>query len=262
MILILTQSDDLHTDAVIEWLARRGAPYYRFEPVEFPLNVSISLRFNDPDESMVLLAKDSSVDLRRIRSVWYRRPQPPRVQKDLTNDEQLFVRNECGRVLHGLWGLLADRFWVNPFWATKAADTKPYQLSIAKSAGLEIPRTIVTNSPDDVVSFYERASDRVVYKGLTPYPGVAEDGAGLGIYTTVVPLDDIQKKRETVTFSPCIFQDYVPKAFELRVTVIGQTLFTIRIDSQKDPETKDDWRQIPFWKVRVQPYTLDSAVEA
>lgn len=47
-----------------------------------------------------------------------------------------------------------------------------------------------------------------------------------------------------------MFQEYVPKRVELRVTVIGDDIFAAEIDSQADEQASVDWRrfamEIPF----------------
>ena len=57
---------------------------------------------------------------------------------------------------------------------------------------------------------------------------------------------------DTVRMVPCQFQELVPKCLELRVTVIGEELFTCEIHSQAHERTVLDWRHydvsIPYKK--------------
>jgi glutathione synthase/RimK-type ligase-like ATP-grasp enzyme len=46
-----------------------------------------------------------------------------------------------------------------------------------------------------------------------------------------------------VQVAPGIYQELVEKKAEWRVTVVGNNLFPVRIDSQKSPETAVDWRR-------------------
>ncbi|MEX0910336.1 MAG: ATP-dependent carboxylate-amine ligase, partial [Candidatus Paceibacterota bacterium] len=45
------------------------------------------------------------------------------------------------------------------------------------------------------------------------------------------------------------FQEYIPKAYEVRVTVVGDLTFAARIDSQESSRTEVDWRQYDFANV-------------
>ena len=54
---------------------------------------------------------------------------------------------------------------------------------------------------------------------------------------------------------PMIFQEEIPKAFDIRVTIIGTSVFATAIHSQDYPETMVDWR---LWDV----YDFDLRHEA
>ncbi len=42
---------------------------------------------------------------------------------------------------------------------------------------------------------------------------------------------------------PGMFQKYIEKGYEIRATVIGEKVFSAKIDSQKYPEKSVDWRK-------------------
>ncbi len=39
-----------------------------------------------------------------------------------------------------------------------------------------------------------------------------------------------------------MLQKYIEKKYELRITIIGEDVFSVKIDSQHKDETKEDWR--------------------
>ena len=47
---------------------------------------------------------------------------------------------------------------------------------------------------------------------------------------------------DAVRYAPHLFQKYIDKAYEVRVTVINSQCFAVRIDSQANAKTKIDWR--------------------
>ena len=63
----------------------------------------------------------------------------------------------------------------------------------------------------------------------------------VGIPTTRITERDLAML-DTVRFAPGLFQEYVPKRIELRVTVIGDEVFTAELHSQTFDEARDDWR--------------------
>jgi len=80
------------------------------------------------------------------------------------------------------------------------------------------------------------------------------------IYTHKLNAVDFQKI-ENVKFVPVLFQEYVPKEIELRMTVIEEDVFSCAIDSQKSERTKDDWRRYDFEKVPHYSYKLPVDIE-
>jgi glutathione synthase/RimK-type ligase-like ATP-grasp enzyme len=46
---------------------------------------------------------------------------------------------------------------------------------------------------------------------------------------------------DSVRLVPCLFQEYVPKRLELRVTVIGDEVFAAEIHSQDHEQARVDW---------------------
>jgi glutathione synthase/RimK-type ligase-like ATP-grasp enzyme len=60
--------------------------------------------------------------------------------------------------------------------------------------------------------------------------------------TTLLDEQTLALHSEGVRHIPCLFQEYIPKAVELRVTIIGDEIFVAEIDSQSQAETAIDWR--------------------
>jgi glutathione synthase/RimK-type ligase-like ATP-grasp enzyme len=65
---------------------------------------------------------------------------------------------------------------------------------------------------------------------------------------------------EPVRHSPCLFQEYVPKAFELRVTVVRDRVFAAEIHSQALAATRHDWRRPELSDVPHRPHELPEAI--
>jgi len=266
MILILTERHDGHTEVVVDLLKRKGAEYVRFETADFPQDVRIRCGFNDlvdscTSEEQIILLGNKSIDLSNVRAVWYRRPKPPEVSAAISPEDQRFARDESSHFLRSLWYLLSDRFWVNPYGAGQVAEHKPYQLKVAREVGFDIPRTLMTNDPDEVMGFFERCKNGMIYKSFTPYIRARkDDGAELGVFTNCVSRRDLSVRRTQVALAPCIFQEYVPKSVELRVTVVGRQIFAAEIQSQKSERSKHDWRRYDFENTPYAAHELPQSV--
>jgi len=163
--------------------------------------------------------------------------------------------------LRALYQLLATRFWINPYGEGRAAEYKPYQLKIAQQTNLSVPRTLITNEPAAALQFFDTCGGNVIYKTFTAYHRETGDGSYRGIYTTRVRREDLQARSKTIALAPCLFQEYVPKESELRITVIGDRVFAAEIDSQKSPRMRDDWRRYDHDQSLYRPTKLPREVE-
>ena len=81
-VLVLTGVDDPHADDVILRLHERSVPVVRFDTGEFPMEARLVSRISNATsewEGRIWRRDRPLIDLRLIRSVWYRRPQtfPP-----------------------------------------------------------------------------------------------------------------------------------------------------------------------------------------
>ena len=56
-----------------------------------------------------------------------------------------------------------------------------------------------------------------------------------------------------VRYCPIIFQAYVPKRVELRITVVGERVFPAEIRSQETNHTRHDWRRTTTFKTHLRP---------
>jgi hypothetical protein len=81
--------------------------------------------------------------------------------------------------------------------------------------------------------------------------------AGLqGVFTTALTPQDLSDL-DGLRLCPMVFQERIEKRLELRVTVVGQRVFTAALDSQQIAGAESDWRQNPAAVARAwQSYTL------
>lgn len=238
-VLILTQEFDPTCDPVIETLAARGAEVVRVDLSYFPRRMTFTT--SDFGERRRLLRHgDREVDLDRLAAVWYRRPTAFDFGPDMDEPERLFARKEAQQAIGGILRA-TDCLWVNRPDIDAVGELKPYQLELAKRLGLRVPRTLLTNEPAEVAALVARADRPLVYKsqigGVIHYPGAFPGG----LLTAVVG-EEIHEHLDRVSHTMCMFQEYVDKAYEVRLTVIGNTYFPVTINSQELETTAVDWR--------------------
>ncbi len=148
--------------------------------------------------------------------------------------------------------------WLDNPWNVQIAEDKLFQLKCAMQIGFNIPETLATSDPIRIKNFYEKHNGNVVVKALSASPIVDHV-----LYTNKLTNKDIAQI-DSVKMSPSIFQVYVSKKYELRITVVGNKIFPVKIYSQGDEATSLDWRRKPKlndFDVKMEQTTLPIKIE-
>ena len=240
-VLVLTQENDGHADVVVERLRERDVRVHRFHTEDFPLLSQIVGQFRDGRWDGELELPDATLPLSEIGAVWFRRPAEFRFGPELPEVARRFARAEARGAIGGLLRSL-DCLWVNHPEKLVTADYKPLQLRIASALGLSVPDSLITNSPVAARRFVAEHDGDVIYKTLRGGVVGIETDDPRSIYTSLLP-ESAFDELDRVAATPCLFQEYVTKEVELRVTVVGDGVFTAEIDSQSAVATRVDWRR-------------------
>lgn len=200
--------------------------------------------------------------LEDFRSIWYRRPSRTYIfASDLSEAGYDYAKAEAQRGFEGVLYSLPC-LWVSHPDAIRAAEWKPGQLVYAQQLGLRIPRTIITNSEQAALQFFDECQGKVVYKPLSqgfPRPKVGEVWQG-AVYTTRLTRSALREHLSSVAITATCFQEYIPKAFELRVNVIGAQVFAAEIHSQHSEHARIDFR-LGYGDLKYGIHTLPASIE-
>ncbi len=249
-ILIVTDKYDLNADAVILRLREVGQLPMRVNLADIPLEASFSLMLDGVRRTGTLRTKNREINLNDIRSVFWRKPGPSRLPKGLSLEEQKFARMEIDHALNGLWPAL-DCYWMSFPSNIRAANWKPDQLKRAAELGFEIPRTLITSQPNHVPPFFEQCCGKMIFKVIgDPFLGTREQDStaesppmAKAVFPTLLSEEDLRKDLGHIANNPCLFQEYVEKKLELRVTIVGGDIFVAEIESPRQLRTPSDWLQ-------------------
>lgn len=258
-VLIISNSLDVHSETVEAKLRESGVRVIRLNTDRFSSDrIELVLRPSDDEEG--ILVNGTWCSLAEIASVWYRRPGNVEVGIEDPRQKQ-FAEAEIGELLRQLYYNLDHALWVSRYDALERARRKLPQLEMARNVGMRIPRTIVTNAPDKVRAFLTECGERIIYKTLHAPVIKPGDGPELwGVPTTLLTHQYLEHL-DLIRGTGGIFQEYIDKAYEVRVTVIGSEVFAAKIDSQADDAAKIDWRDaVAYEIVKVTPYDLPSKV--
>lgn len=254
-ILILSPASDLHAKSVSARINELGSST-RFWSLDELLHGDTKLEYEVCTHigPQLLVGKgENSFRTDNISAVWNRRPgqvRPPRLAEQWM---ERLVAHESNRAVTGILRSL-DCLWVNHPAHQDNSLHKLLQLSSARKVGLSIPDTLVTDCPNAAKAFASKHSSNVIYKMV--------DEASFHYFPTTelprgLPTMPLREKDfehlDQVDKSLHLFQERVEKMCDVRTTVIGQKIFSARIESQEG-RGKVDFRldysvSISKWKL-------------
>ncbi len=215
---------------------------------------SISVESNGGAVTFTVAIDGDSYNLNDFSAIYYLHPHLP---KELLNLEpaghRQFIHRQFEEMRRVLWSVFRHKRWINDPWRVMMADNKAYQMSVALEAGFVMPTTLITSDPNRVRKFYDDNEGNIIVKLFATSPIMDKV-----MYTNLVTPGHM-KQIDSVRMSPSIFQACIEKEYELRITVVGDEVFPVKIHSQNDRETALDWRRKPKLndsEVRMEPTSL------
>jgi glutathione synthase/RimK-type ligase-like ATP-grasp enzyme len=224
VILVISHPGDDHARRVCALLAAGGHEAHLLDVADLPAAATLTIDYADPARPGLELRRDGTdaLDLRRASGVWWRRPRAVDLSGLSDSNARLFAASEWHEAVNGLWLLLADARWMNVPSRDELASRKARQLAVAADIGLTVPRTLMTSDPERARAFIETVGvGRTIYKTFAATPLVWRE-------TRIVRETELAEL-EAVRVAPVIFQEYVEADADLRVTIVGERVFTIAI---------------------------------
>ncbi|WP_031511174.1 ATP-grasp ribosomal peptide maturase [Streptomyces megasporus] len=238
-ILIIADRADWPTDRVVTTLTDRGAEVFRMDTADFPQEVSLTAGI-DPGRpwSGELRTALRAVALDQIGAVYYRAPNAFRFPHGMSEAERKFAFAQARAGFGGVLAALTCR-WVNHPAAIARAEYKPQQLAVARAVGLRIPPTLITNQPENVRAFAAQTQGPLVCKPIAS-PVLIEGDQFRTVYTRRLEPGDLADLRGIQTTAH-LFQAWIDKAHEIRLTVVGDRMFAAEIHAGSQA-AHVDWR--------------------
>lgn len=261
-VLIITHSQDNECiDIVSKRLREYNAEAIRFNVDEYPLKYGLSSFYENNEWKIYLEYQGVKVSIHDITALWYRRSH--NLGDGLSSIlEGEFLSSVHGEVRATLFGMLESLncFQIGKFSQYRRLDSKEEQMKIASHLGLKVPETCITNNPEEAKRFIKARPNGVISKMQSSF-AINKDGVENVVFTNVIKEKDLESI-ENLQYCPMQFQEKLEKLLELRVTIVGDQVFTFAIDSQKLDNAKLDWRRegvtlLADWK----PYDLPMEIK-
>ncbi|QDU94047.1 hypothetical protein [Lignipirellula cremea] len=265
VVLIHSSSDDVHAQSVARCLTEIGTVVHVLDRDRCFKDWSISC---GDDEIAVHLGTHSRWTAEDIRSVHWRRDyivEPawvdwegitPEVASFLADQRSIHVESAFKR-------LAASTPFINDISLNRTSSSKALQHHFARQCGLVVPATYIGSDPQQAEHFacHLWASGRQCCTKNIESSHVTIEGVKHARLTRLFVEANLPNL-QGLPACPMIFQEYIEKKYEYRVTVVGQEVYACRIDSQAaGGDTAVDWRN---YNIPLTPHfaaTLDSYLE-
>lgn len=238
-VLVVAENLDASADMVVDQLQRRDVPVMRFDAARFPQALMLNAEHGSREAGWTGVVDEGcrSARLEEVRAVYYRRPGRPVIADGVEEPYRTWARDQADAALLNVMSAVSVR-WINDPHRDRLAAHKPQQLTAAVTAGLTVPRTLITNDPYAARSFAKDVAAPVICKPVLG--GRLDFGEGQRL---MVPTHRIAPAEldDSVRLTAHLFQAEVPKAYEVRLTAVAGKLFaaTIQADSE---QARTDWR--------------------
>jgi glutathione synthase/RimK-type ligase-like ATP-grasp enzyme len=244
-VFIHTASADPHADSVARCLRELGVSVEILPRERCFLDWTIDCIGDD-----VWISKGDQAWLpSQIAAVYWRRDfltEPSWVQHSQLSAEAIaFIADQRSMHVESAFKRLAlSRPFLNNISANRLASSKALQHHMARQCGILVPDTFIGSDPGRARTFVQRLwSDgrRCCTKNLESVHVLIEGEAKARLTQLFEP--EQAEELTGLPMCPMIFQEYVEKICEYRVTVVGSEVYACRIDSQcAGGETAIDWR--------------------
>jgi glutathione synthase/RimK-type ligase-like ATP-grasp enzyme len=174
--------------------------------------------------------------------IWIRRPELPDPNPKVSEPDKKFAALEYRCFYHSIAYLLETLpVWcINNYSAARVIIQKAVQLRLARQCGLKTPATLMSNNPATVREFFARENSRTICKGFTPHVWQKEGQMSVAITETFELTRDQLPNDEVLTYAPAIYQERVPKDYDIRMVLMGNHIYSYALKNTKQAL---DWRQ-------------------
>ena len=220
-ILIITCSYDKTIDYIIEKNKYR-ANFFRFNVDLFAdYGITISNSYWE------ISYRNNTINSNTTLSIYYRKPTFPDTS-DFAPEYRRIINSDILAIIDGLANSFSGVVLTKPY-LLRQAENKIFQLIYAKSHSILMPKSFIGNN-----DYWKCINDQRIIKPISV--GKIETSSGIAIIQTNLMHEN--DSYDSPELTPVHIQEYIKKSFEVRITVVDDDFFAVKIVS----DNMIDWR--------------------
>ncbi|HGL6400167.1 TPA: hypothetical protein ACKFL2_004094 [Citrobacter koseri] len=224
MILVISSSFDKTIDYIKH--KHNVDNFYRFNIDNF----SSYTVFYDQNGFSITDLEDRTLLEGNCSAIYYRKPTPELLPQKLDSKYHNHLYREVFSLTDGISEAFKGKCLTKPSLLRKA-DNKIFQLREAYEVGFNIPSPLITNNIEIIKNYFSKPIIKPLSSGIVEYDSKREY-----VQTNLV---DFNKDTSLLNYGPCYFQEFQNKEYEVRITIIDNYVYPVKIIS----ENKIDWRK-------------------
>lgn len=220
-ILIITCSYDKTIDYIIEKNKYR-ANFFRFNVDLFAdYGITISNSYWE------ISYRNNTINSNTTLSIYYRKLTFPDTS-DFAPEYRRIINSDILAIIDGLANSFSGVVLTKPY-LLRQAENKIFQLIYAKSHSILMPKSFIGNN-----DYWKCINDQRIIKPISV--GKIETSSGIAIIQTNLMHEN--DSYDSPELTPVYIQEYIKKSFEVRITVVDDDFFAVKIVS----DNMIDWR--------------------
>lgn len=234
-ILVITSSIDLTVSYIIEKYSEKVS-FYRFD-VDNLGDYIITIRQN---EWKIINSSKEEIDNNNTRAIYYRKPRFPQLV-DYENAYHGMIKRDIITLINGIVDAFDGTVLTKPY-LLRRAENKVFQMLYSDECVRLMPKSFIGNSINHVGI---KEEDKKIIKPLSTGKVVLDDHIEL-YQTNIFDKTLLKGYASEVSITPIYIQNYVEKKYEVRITIIGLSLFCVRIDSLNPIDWRADYSNLSY----------------
>jgi RimK-like ATP-grasp domain len=183
-----------------------------------------------------------SKELNDVTGVWLRRPR--HLKRDIKipvhENFEPYCRSAIWEHFSQVYCSFPEAVWLSDRFNSERAESKILQLQMAAEVGLHVPDTVITSGHQAAKAFVGSRPTSIVKSMSRTMPVVGDNRHFLQLYATKLTPEKTLSY-DGLNLSPCIFQDAIEPAYDIRTTVVGDQVFSVKVlyDRQGEGDIRD-----------------------
>ena len=260
LIVIPTIPGDIHACVVAEAVNYLGLRTWAWFSSNVALEQKISLNLDA--ESTVIVVEGGTefrFSIDEVLTFWNRRLRDMHFGAKLHPADRESAASNISRFRSNIISILnVAGVSVNDFYQARKAENKALQLYYARAVGLLTPATLMSNCREDIAKFITLSSGPSLTKAFQAACWQTTGGL-VGNHSAIVVESDLPSE-ELMQADAMIFQPYVDKNVEVRVTWFSDCPIAVCLHSQDNPWSKVDWRTVSPAELKISTIELPTSI--